>query len=76
MQTENNNLGLLVDDVGEMYSFKPERMERPLSTDEMSSGLIVGGYQLKDKLLFVLECEKILTSNKEMSAESLQLLKN
>lgn len=65
LQTEDGSVALLVDEVGEVLDVAEELFERPPETLVGSSRhLIQGAYKLPDRLLVILDPERIVSLHK------------
>jgi purine-binding chemotaxis protein CheW len=61
IQSDDGPLSFLVDQIGDVIEVLPENFESPPeSLDDTLSSVVDGVYKLKDQLLLVLNCEKIV----------------
>jgi purine-binding chemotaxis protein CheW len=61
VRTEDGPISLLVDEIGDVLEVDDSTFERPPETiDETTRELVRGVYKLQDKLLLVLDSEKVV----------------
>jgi purine-binding chemotaxis protein CheW len=61
VRTEDGEISLLVDEIGDVLEVDDSTFERPPETiDETTRELVRGVYKLPDKLLLVLDSEKVV----------------
>ena len=61
VRTEDGEISLLVDEIGDVLEMDDSNFERPPETiDETTRELVRGVYKLQDKLLLVLDSEKVV----------------
>jgi purine-binding chemotaxis protein CheW len=74
VRTEDGPISLLVDEIGDVLEVDDSTFERPPETiDETTRELVRGVYKLQDKLLLVLDSEKVVnlaTSNGKIREKS------
>jgi purine-binding chemotaxis protein CheW len=65
VQTDDGAVSLLVDEIGEVENVQDQPFERPPETLlGPARELILGAYQLKDRLLLILDAELTVNINK------------
>jgi purine-binding chemotaxis protein CheW len=61
VRTEDGEISLLVDEIGDVLEMNESTFERPPETiDDTTRELVRGVYKLQDKLLLVLDSEKVV----------------
>ena len=66
VQTDDGAVSLLVDEIGDVWQVPEEAFERPPDTLKgLARELIRGAYKLNDRLLLVLDTEKVLQEGEE-----------
>jgi purine-binding chemotaxis protein CheW len=71
LQTDDGAVSLLVDDIGDVLEVSAEQFERPPETLPGSAReFILGAYKLPDKLLVILDPERIVSITNQPDAKS------
>ena len=66
IRSEQGNVGLVVDDIGDMLEVRDDSFEPPPETlDRISRELIRGTYKLSDRLVLVLDTERALALDEQ-----------